>query len=495
MLAFMAGCALVVGWQLPLGVSHTISVAQPVLVRARPPLADAGEMHRMPLTGRPLSTADTKGSSTTTLSVLKSISEVPSEEWDACVRASSDSGEPFLSYQYLHALESSGSVDPNEGWMVQHLVAHDKTTGRLTGAVPLYLKSHSYGEYVFDHAWARSYRASLSELSEPSAEAALHAVPAGDRNSYYPKLQGCVPFTPVAGARLLIAATEPLCRASMRGVLARGLVALANRLCVSSVHVTFSTREDGRALRAAGFLPRLGLQYHWHNDGYRTFEDYLASLKQSRRKAVRQERRKIHDAGIKVHRLRGAQIQPMHWDAFYGFYRSTIEQKWGHDYLKRPFFDALGRHLTDRVLLVLAEDADGKMVAGALHLLGAECLYGRLWGCGQWHDSLHYELCYYQAIELAIELGLPRVEAGAQGEHKIARGYMPTLTHSSHYLRDPGFKRAIQTMLDSERENAYISLATLATKQNPFKAAPTRHLGRQGVQIDGQRLVVKRDCP
>ena len=287
------------------------------VARAPPPTADAGEMSRLPLSivGRPLTTMDTKKGEIM-LSVLKSISEVACADWDACVHATASGigGEPFLSHRFLHALESSGCVDPDEGWMVQHLVAHDTKTSRLLGAVPLYLKSHSYGEYVFDHVWARAYRSSVSDAT-PST------------SGYYPKLLACVPFTPVAGARLLLAAMEPERRAKLRGVLARGLVALADRLGVSSVHVTFSSREDGRALKQEGFLPRLGVQFHWCNGNYSSFDDYLASLKQSRRKAVRQERRKVAEAGFKIHRLRGAQIERHHWDAFYRFYRAQVERE------------------------------------------------------------------------------------------------------------------------------------------------------------------------
>ena len=478
---------LLVVLRLTTGRSRTIAPGARLIhtraasgTRAAVSTMDGGDIKRQ-LVGRPLCTPDTRGS-TMALTVLKSISEVPQVEWDACVRASAaegSGGEPFASYSFLHTLEASGSVDPSSGWMVQHLVAHDTSSGRLLGAVPLYLKSHSYGEYVFDHSWARAYRSSLAEPT----------------SSYYPKLQACIPFTPVVGARLLVAATDPTRRSAMRAILARGLVALAHRLRVSSVHVTFSTREESRALRQAGFLPRIGLQYHWRNDNYSCFDDYLASLKQSRRKAVRQERRKVADAGFKISRLRGAQITSSHWDAFYRFYQATIERKWGHDYLSRPFFEALGREMPQSVVLVLAEDSSGQLVAGALNLLGADCVYGRLWGCSSWHDSLHFELCYYQGIEIAIELGLPRAEAGAQGEHKIARGYLPTLTHSSHYLRDDGFRSAIKTVLSSEREQTYVALATVATQQNPLKRDPSVHLETQGVLLEGQRIKVLNDKP
>jgi len=278
---------------------------------------------------------------------------------------------------------------------------------------------------------------------------------------------------------------------AVRAVLGRGLVALADRLGVSGVHITFSTREECTALRREGFVPRLGLQYHWHNHNYRSFEDYLATLKQGRRKAIRQERRKVREAGLTIRRLRGEQISSSDWSSFYQLYMATVQRKWGHEYLKRGFFDELGASMGERVLLLLAEDAQGEVVGGALNLIGSDCIYGRTWGCARHIDSLHFELCYYQVIEMAIELGLARVEAGAQGEHKIARGYLPTLTHSAHYLRDPGFRSAISRAVTTEREQTYIALAVISTKQNPYKAPPERHLSSQGLKIDGGRILVR----
>ena len=478
-----------------------------VLARARSgharfvtPRADAGEGVR--LFGRPLSTEDTRRSSSNiSLSILKSIAEVPREQWDACVSAScagpvAGRGAPFIRYGFLHALEMSKSVDASEGWMPQHLVAHDKKTGRLVAAVPLFLKSHSYGEYVFDTEWARAYRTSHRQtLSGGGAGSGGGSSGGASARSYYPKLQCCVPFTPVTGPRLLIADVEPEQRVALRAVLARGLVTLAERLGVSGLHVTFTTAEDQAALVREGFLPRLGLQYHWCNDGYVSFESYLAALKPSRRRAVRRERRKVADAGIIIRRYRGAEIEPRHWEAFYRCYRTTVDAKWGHDYLKRPFFDALSRESPEALLLILAERrTTGEVVAGALNLVGADCVYGRNWGCLRRYDSLHFELCYYQAIEVAIELGLPRVEAGAQGEHKLARGYLPTLTSSAHYLRDPSFRAAISTSLATERERAYVALTMLSTQQNPFHGhdAAERHLSAQGVHIEGTRIVVNQ---
>ena len=338
--------------------------------RSYPPCMDAGDMPLPPrLAGaRPLTTTDSARHGIS-LSVLKSIDEVSREAWDAC--ASNE--DPFVLWGYLHALEVSKSVAPETGWMPYHLVAHDDVSGTLIGAVPLYLKSHSFGEYVFDHSWARAYRSTSVDLSG---------------GGYYPKLQACIPFTPVSGARLLVASCEESHgegaderRTTIRNTLARGLVALSERLGVSSVHVTFGNRVgDGAALGKAGFLPRIGVQYKWRNEGYKSFEDFLASLKQRRRHAIRQERRKVHDAGVVVRRLRGHEITPRYWDALFRFYGRTVEEKWGRGYLKRAFFDELGRDdaMLERSLLVVAEEAEsGTVIAAALNLLGDDCIYGR----------------------------------------------------------------------------------------------------------------------
>jgi predicted N-acyltransferase len=469
------------------------------------------------------------------LSVISSIDQIQADQWDQCARtacAANGCGEnPFVMHSFLHALEASRSVDAIEGWMPQHLVAHDVATGQLLAAVPLYLKSHSYGEYVFDHAWSRQYRAVVehgtwSQKARSAAESSASEVSSSSRGGggasggaaaadvseqpfrrqrpgkdvgYYPKLQAAVPFTPVTGPRFLIGTREPNRHDVLRRVLASGLMALSERLGVSSVHVTFATREESAALSKVGFLPRLGLQYHWHNDGYADFEDFLRSLKQSRRRAIRRERRRVAEAGIVIKRLRGAEITRAHWEAIYRFYCATAERRPGRAYLTREFFECLGAasgpgSLGDRVILVIAEDSSsGEVVAGALNLLGDDCMYGRHWGCLRRYDSLHFELCYYQAIEMAIELKLPRVEAGAQGEHKISRGYLPTLTYSSHYLRHPEFKRAVALTLRNEREQTYIALTRIAQEQNPFKADPAEHLQRQGLRVEGKRIVVETD--
>ena len=442
-------------------------------------------------TTRPLSSRDAarRGLS---LSVLKAIDEVPQAEWDACARTHN----PFVSWAFLHALEASESCHPEEGWMPQHLVAMNSTTNKLVGAVPLYLKSHSFGEYVFDQSWARAYRSTAIEKDAFG--------PGAGCSGYYPKLQSCVPFTPVTGARLLVADSENEAqldnetaaarRDEIRTVLARGLVALAERLGVSGVHVTFSSEEERPAFCKAGFLPRLGVQYHWTNDNYQSFDQFLDSLKQSRRKAIRQERRKVRDAGIVVKRLKGREIESKHWDALHEFYTATVAQKWGRGYLTRDFFRRLGEDemMASRSLLVVAEEEEtGELVAGALNLIGDDCLYGRHWGCAKRFDALHFELCYYQAIEAAIELGLPRVEAGAQGEHKLTRGYLPTLTHSAHYLRHQGFRKSVGSFLKQEREQTYISLASLAMRHNPFKKEAAEHLKTQGLRVEGKKIVVE----
>jgi predicted N-acyltransferase len=425
-------------------------------------------------TGRPLRTRESQRRGLT-LSVLNNINEVPRTQWNALAEPT---GNPFIMWDFLHALEASCSVGPAEGWMPQHLIAHSGD-GRLVGAVPMYLKSHSHGEYVFDQAWSRSYRSSAG----PSSAAA---------GGYYPKLQACVPFTPVAGPRVIVASNDEVERSERQRVLTNGLVALADRLGVSSVHVTFAGHEDASPLKRAGFLPRVGLQYHWTNAGFSSFDDFLGDLKQSRRKSIRQERRKVQEAGLRVRRLRGSDITARHWDAFFACYTRTSAQKFGGTYLARSFFDLLSdSEMCERLLLVVAEDrSTGELVAGALNILGDDCVYGRLWGSSRSLDSLHFELCYYQAIEAAIELGLPRVEAGAQGEHKIARGYIPTLTFSHHYLREAAFSRQISRWLEGDRQNTYISLVQLATQRNPFKRNPAGHLREQGVRVEGQRIIL-----
>jgi predicted N-acyltransferase len=307
------------------------------------------------------------------------------------------------------------------------------------------VKSHSQGEYVFDHGWAQAYER------------------AGGR--YYPKLQVAVPFTPVPGPRLLVrpgAASE-----EARGALLHGLVEVARRLGVSSLHVTFPHADDARALEDAGLMLRLGCQYHWTNRGYRTFDDFLADLASRKRKAIRRERREAVAGGIAIRALSGADIRPQHWDAFFTFYMDTGGRKWGRPYLTRGFFDCIGATLADRVVLMLAE-ADGRPVAGALNLRGGDALYGRNWGCLGEYKFLPFETCYYRAIEYAIAHGLARVEAGAQGEHKIQRGYLPAPTWSAHWVRDAGFAAAVADFLEGERRAVEAEMRGLM-EYSPFR--------------------------
>jgi len=365
--------------------------------------------------------------------VLRRIDEVPAAQWDACAGVVC----PFVRHAFLRALEDSESVGAEAGWQPQHLVVPD-SDGTLLGAVPLYLKSHSYGEYVFDWGWAEAYER------------------AGGR--YYPKLQASVPFTPVTGPRLMVraGADEP----TIRAALTAGLLELARRYGVSSLHVTFPTREEWDHLGAAGFLLRKGLQYHWENRGYGSFDDFLAALSSRKRKAIRKERRRVAESGLTLRTLTGEDIAPRHWDAFYRFYIATSDRKWGRPYLNREFFRRLGETMAKAIVLVLAEDR-GRPVAGALNLRGGDTLYGRNWGALGDFRFLHFEACYYRAIDFAIAEGLARVEAGAQGEHKIQRGYLPAETYSAHWIADPGFREAVEHFLRRERSQVEYEIDAL----------------------------------
>ena len=375
-----------------------------------------------------------------TLRILGGIGEVAPEAWDAC--AGPD--DPFVGHAFLSALEESGSASPEHGWQPQHLTL-EGPDGALLGAVPLYLKSHSYGEYVFDWAWADAYER------------------AGGR--YYPKLQASVPFTPVTGPRLLVRADAEA--ASVRATLIAGLQEVARRGGVSSLHVTFPTRPEWDQLGESGFLKRRGRQYHFHNPGYGSFEDFLGTLTSRKRKMIRKERAKVAETGITIRTLSGPDIKAEHWDAFYHFYLTTSDRKWGRPYLTRDFFHRLGESLAERVALVLAEDG-GRLVAGALNLIGGNALYGRNWGCLGHYRFLHFEACYYRAIDFAIERGLKRVEAGAQGEHKIQRGYLPVETYSAHWIADPAFRDAVARFLDQEQHQVQAEIQIL-TDYSPFR--------------------------
>jgi len=372
--------------------------------------------------------------------VLESLAEVPAAAWDACAGADN----PFLSHAFLEALEASGSATAKTGWLPQHVLVED-ADGRLLAAAPLYLKSHSQGEYVFDHGWAQAYER------------------AG--GSYYPKLQAAVPFTPVTGPRLLVCPDAPPDTAD---TLTAALVEVARVHKVSSLHVTFPTREDWERLGAAGFLQRSGQQYHWENRGYATFEDFLAALNSRKRKQIRRERRDALAGGLEIETLTGSALEPRQWDAFYRFYRATTDHRWGGAYLTRAFFDLLHQRLADRVVLMMARQGK-RYVAGALNLLGSDTLYGRNWGAIGDYPFLHFEVCYYRALDFAIERGLARVEAGAQGTHKIQRGYLPTPTYSAHWVRDRGFARAIENFLEREREAVAAEMDELTQELSPFR--------------------------
>jgi predicted N-acyltransferase len=374
------------------------------------------------------------------LKLVGRIADIPAEAWDAC--AGDDN--PFVSHAFLKALEDSRSVGGRSGWLPQHVAIEDGG-GRLLACTPLYVKSHSQGEYVFDHGWAQAYER------------------AGGR--YYPKLQVAVPFTPVPGPRLLVR-PGPLAEA-VRGVLIRGSIEVGEQLGVSSLHITYPHETDRRDLAKAGLLMRLGCQYHWTNNGYRSFEDFLAALSSRKRKAIRRERREALANGITIRALSGREIEPRHWDAFFAFYMDTGDRKWGRPYLTRSFFEAIGANLADQVVLMMAEK-DGRPVAGALNLRGRTTLYGRNWGCLGDFRFLHFETCYYQAIDYAIAHGLERVEAGAQGEHKIQRGYLPVETWSAHWIRDPGFARAVEDFLKRERAAMRAEIAALR-ESSPFR--------------------------
>ncbi len=394
----------------------------------------------LPEPAQPRAAATAQRRAVARLRVQGAIAAINPADWDAC--AGDDN--PFVSHRFLACLEDSGSVSPQTGWIAQHLVAED-AAGRLVGCVPLYAKTHSYGEYVFDHAWAD----------------ALHR--AGGR--YYPKLQAAIPFTPVPGPRLLVA---PDAAPDVAPALARGLIAATRERGFSSVHVTFAEDADMAVLTQAGFLERHGYQFHWHNRGYADFDDFLATLSSRKRKAVKKERREAAASGLTFRALTGDDLTPQAWEAFYHFYLATVDRKWGMAYLTRRFFDLLGERMGDRVLLMLAEDASGTPVAGALNLIGRDAIFGRNWGCIDPRPFLHFELCYYRAIDWAIAHRIGRVEAGAQGEHKLQRGYLPSLTRSAHWLADPGFARAVDQFLQRERAMVAEAMADL-TAQSPFR--------------------------
>jgi predicted N-acyltransferase len=375
-----------------------------------------------------------------TARVLDRIDQSPAAQWDAC--AGTDN--PFLRHAFLKALEDSGSVGRKTGWLPQHLVITDET-GALQAAAPMYVKGHSQGEYIFDQGWADAFERAGGQ--------------------YYPKLQVAVPFTPVPGPRLLTRGGD----AEVRAALVGALRSVGEQSQMSSLHVTFCSEAEAAALGEAGFLQRIGVQYHFDNRGYGSFDDFLGALASRKRKTIRKERETIKEYGLEIRALSGAEIEPRHWDAFFAFYMDTGNRKWGRPYLTRRFFDLLGTQMADNVVLMLAEK-DGQPVAGALNLKGSDCLYGRNWGCLDEFKFLHFELCYYQAIDYAIAHKLKRVEAGAQGEHKIQRGYLPVATHSAHWIADRSFKAAVADFLERERRAMHQEIAGLM-EFSPFRKA------------------------
>jgi predicted N-acyltransferase len=386
--------------------------------------------------------------------VAPRIRDVDASTWDACAGGGGESQmtlsrppNPFVSHAFLSALEESGSATQEAGWVPQHLLYEDER-GRLLACMPCYLKFHSQGEYVFDHGWAEAYMRA-----------------GGD---YYPKLQASVPFTPVTGPRLLVrAGVDPRER---QAIMLEAGKTFTEELGVSSLHITFMTRAEWDLAGRLGYLQRTDQQFHWPNRGYERFDDFLAALTSRKRKTIKRERRAALEDGIEIEWVTGRDLTEAHWDVFFDFYMNTGSRKWGTPYLTRECFSLLGQTMAGELLLVLAKRR-GDYIAGALNVIGADTLYGRYWGATEMHDFLHFEVCYYQAIDYAIENKLTRVEAGAQGAHKLARGYLPTETYSAHYIADPRLKRAVADYLARERRAVALETALL-TEESPYKHAP-----------------------
>ncbi|RJT36153.1 GNAT family N-acetyltransferase [Mesorhizobium waimense] len=363
--------------------------------------------------------------------VAAGIGAFTCDEWDGfagTTRGDAGNGyNPLVSYAFLSALEESGCAARRTGWQGHHLRL-ETAQGRLLGAVPCYLKSHSQGEYVFDHGWSDAFER------------------AGGR--YYPKLQSAVPFTPVTGPRLLVGKGED--EDTVKAGLAAGLKMVTDKLGVSSAHVTFATESDVVTLEAAGFLHRTDQQFHFFNEGFSTYDDFLATLASRKRKAMKKERREALADGISIDWLTGKDLTEKAWDDFFAFYMDTGSRKWGRPYLNRAFFSMIGERMADDILLVMAK-RNGRYIAGAINFIGSDALYGRNWGCIEDHPFLHFEVCYHQAIDFAIARKLKVVEAGAQGEHKLARGYRPVTMHSAHYIAHPGLRNAVADYLRRER--------------------------------------------
>ncbi|SIT60063.1 conserved hypothetical protein [Mesorhizobium prunaredense] len=380
--------------------------------------------------------------------VASGIGAFTCAEWDGLGGTSCGDTEngynPLVSFAFLSSLEDSGCAVRRTGWQGHHLRL-ETAQGKLLGAIPCYLKSHSQGEYVFDHGWSDAFER------------------AGGR--YYPKLQCAVPFTPVTGPRLLVNKGED--SRAVKAGLAAGLKAVTDKLGVSSAHVTFAQLRDVEALEAAGFLHRTDQQFHFFNEGYSTYDDFLATLASRKRKAMRKERREALAHGISIDWLTGKDLTERVWDDFFAFYMDTGSRKWGRPYLSREFFSMIGERMADDILLVMAK-RNGRYIAGAINFIGSDALYGRNWGCIEDHPFLHFEVCYHQAIDFAIDRKLKVVEAGAQGEHKLARGYRPVTTHSAHYIAHPGLRNAVADYLRRERREVE-RMAGYLEERTPFR--------------------------
>ena len=379
------------------------------------------------------------GGETVTVKALWSLSEVSAEDWDACAGPEN----PFVSHTFLKTLEDSSAACGESGWLPKHVVIKDPSGG-LIGAAPCYLKNHSHGEYVFDWGWADAYERAGGQ--------------------YYPKLQVSVPFSPVTGPRLLVRDGED--KSHTHRMLAAGLLELAKQHEVSSLHITFTPEDEWEELGEMGLLQRQGQQFHWRNPGCETFEDFLAALNSRKRKMIRKER-EAANAAVDIEVLTGGDLTERHMQAFYHFYLNTVDRKWAHAYLNFEFFQLLRERMADNVVLVMASH-EGDYVAGALNLRGPDTLWGRNWGCSERFRMLYFEACFYRGIEFAIENGLSKVEAGAQGPHKISRGYLPSATYSAHWIRDEGFRRAVADFVDRERRGVEHEMGSLS-ELSPFK--------------------------
>nr|WP_306267360.1 GNAT family N-acetyltransferase [Pararhizobium sp. IMCC3301] len=391
-----------------------------------------------------------------TVRVLSSLSEIGREAWDACAnpgwtgkrplgsKPQETAYNPFLSHDYLWSLEESGSAVAKAGWYARHLVLETPGCAPLA-VVPAYLKTHSQGEYVFDHGWADAYQRAGGE--------------------YYPKLQISIPFTPVTGRRMLIADRSR--QKQIETLLAAAIQQITVQYEASSAHLTFLTENEWNALSDHQFLRRTDQQFHWQNNGYGSYEEFLAALSSSKRKALRKERRKALENDIEIEWLTGNDLTEQHWDIFFDFYIDTGNRKWGSPYLTRRFFSLIGERMADRVLLIMAK-RQGRYIAGALNFIGSDTIYGRNWGCLEDHPFLHFELCYHQAIDWAIANGYQTVEAGAQGAHKLARGYIPTTTYSAHWIPNSGFRSAVENYLEQERLHVKLEQQAL-TSHTPFR--------------------------